>query len=403
VIAALSNNKRKEPWPDQTWPENPVRLPDPFPGVRLPEPDFTPLEEILGERRAPGFAQAFAKPEPQRTLPRIDGASRAVDSSSMAGSREPQITPLEEILGERRAAVSPPASAKAEPQLNLPTIGDVWQRMQAEKQDAAAYNAARQGLSPAQTGVRSQPRGHPAGVAISRRPARSSPPAAAANAAPAPYSWLRPDGPLVKNYSDGKQNFTHPVGPQLIAGSGYSMSAGDRFNAFMAPKTGALLTAMADARNPGGDHTLARQADDLFLALGGLAAARAGQSSSMLGAQGRAWDAGPGRSATTWRWTTPGETLYHYGQIGDAPKFRGGLRTNAFATGTGLLTGAEAKRYLALREQPNAAYTVSPDAGTLIGVNPVVERKYGEPGAGHEYLLPTGTGHGTVSWPRRIP
>ncbi len=134
VIAALLNNKRKESPPDQSWTEDPVRPSDSFPAARPPEPDFTPLEDILGERRTPGFAQGFAKPEPQWTLPTIGGAS------SMGSSPEPQFTPLGEILGERPTPVSLPAPAKPEPQLNLPTIGDVWQRMQAENQRTAAYS-----------------------------------------------------------------------------------------------------------------------------------------------------------------------------------------------------------------------------------------------------------------------
>jgi hypothetical protein len=207
----------------------------------------------------------------------------------------------------------------------------------------------------------------------------------------------------IHNYSDGKQNFTHPVGPQLVSGRGDFMSPLDQFNAIMAPRTGGPFTAMAAALNPHGDFTSTRQADDLFLALGGVTAARAGQSSSFLGTQGKAWDAGPGSSAATWRWTTPGEAFYHYGRMELAPSFSGGLRRNSFATGTGLLTGPEAQTYLALRERPDAVYTISPNAGTLIGVNPVVERKYKQPGEGHEYLFPTGTDPGTVSWPRSIP
>src|SRR3954464_1761841 len=90
-IAMLLDNKRKASPPDPPLSDD---------NVRQPAPEFTPLEEILGERRAPGSAQALAKPEPQRTLPTIGGAFRPVESSAMAGSREAQITPLEEILGE---------------------------------------------------------------------------------------------------------------------------------------------------------------------------------------------------------------------------------------------------------------------------------------------------------------
>src|SRR3954467_1485325 len=44
---------------------------------------------------------------------------------------EPDFTPLEETLGERPPGVPPPvSSARPEPQLNLPTMSDVRNRMQ---------------------------------------------------------------------------------------------------------------------------------------------------------------------------------------------------------------------------------------------------------------------------------
>ena len=35
--------------------------------------------------------------------------------------------------------------------------------------------------------------------------------------------------------------------------------------------------------------------------------------------------------------------------------------------------------------------------------DPMVERKHKQSGEGHEYILPTGTAPGTVSWARPIP
>ena len=70
-------------------------------------------------------------------------AVRPADASP--GPPEPHFTPLEEILGEQPTAALTPTPAptlrtRLEPQLNLPTIGDVWQRMQADKRrTAAAY------------------------------------------------------------------------------------------------------------------------------------------------------------------------------------------------------------------------------------------------------------------------
>jgi hypothetical protein len=66
------------------------------------QPDFTPLEDILGERPStPGLTP------------------------------QPSFTPLEEIFGERAAPVSPPAfAARPEPQLSLPTMNNVRNRMQ---------------------------------------------------------------------------------------------------------------------------------------------------------------------------------------------------------------------------------------------------------------------------------
>jgi hypothetical protein len=82
-----------------------------------------------------------APPTPARS----GDAVRPGDASS--GPPEPHFTPLEEILGERPAAAPAPPSAptfkaRPEPQLNLPTIGDVWQQMQAEKHRTAAASTA---------------------------------------------------------------------------------------------------------------------------------------------------------------------------------------------------------------------------------------------------------------------
>jgi len=74
---------------------------------------------------SPAFIAGLLDPKKKASPP---------DPSSAPDLPERDFTPLEEILGERPAPVSPPPSAtRPEPQLNLPTIGDVWDRMQAQR------------------------------------------------------------------------------------------------------------------------------------------------------------------------------------------------------------------------------------------------------------------------------
>ena len=107
---------------------------------------------------------------------------------------------------------------------------------------------------------------------------------------------------------------------------------------------------------------------------------------------------------STYRMTTEGETFYHYGYAENAAGFEGGLRPGGFATSAGDLSGAEAQSGLALPHAtpPNAVYTVTPEPGTWIRVNPVTESQFGQPGGLPEYQFPGGTGPGTVSPPTPI-
>jgi RHS repeat-associated protein len=107
--------------------------------------------------------------------------------------------------------------------------------------------------------------------------------------------------------------------------------------------------------------------------------------------------AGPGTALGTYRVTSEGETFYHYGYVENAANFEGGLRPGGFATSAGDLSGAEAQSGLALpagRPMPNSVYTISPNTGTWIRVNPVAEPLFGQPGGLPEYQFPLGTGPG---------
>jgi hypothetical protein len=232
-----------------------------MPRNREPSPNgYTPLEEILRDN----------------------------EREARIGSLASEHTPLHEILSDaparesRTAPLSPPDPRDSDP-LHTPLIVAPryhWSdnvRSQYSNQLSKLYDAHRYDDGPTAAQIQAV---RDWGSDLADREATG---ARFSAHGWQPGSWRDYS---IHNYSDGKQDFTHPVGPQLIAGTGYTMPAGDRFNAFMAPKTGGLLTAIADAGNPGGDHTLARQADDLFLALGGVAAARAGQGSSMLGNNG---------------------------------------------------------------------------------------------------------------------
>jgi hypothetical protein len=112
----------------------------------------------------------------------------------------------------------------------------------------------------------------------------------------------------------------------------------------------------------------------------------------------------PSTALSTFRYTTEGETFYHFGYAEHAAEFEGGLRPNGFASTVSDLTGTEAKAGLALRhaDPPNAVYTITPAPGTLIRVNPVAEPLFGQPGGLPEFQFPFGTGPGTVSSPAPI-
>jgi hypothetical protein len=102
---------------------------------------------------SPAFIAMLLNDKSKASAPDRPGADRTMrpgDSRLPMGSAEPDFTPLEEILGERPASVPRPPSrpvpapvpiARPEPQLNLPTMSDVWRQMLAAKQRAAAYDA----------------------------------------------------------------------------------------------------------------------------------------------------------------------------------------------------------------------------------------------------------------------
>jgi RHS repeat-associated protein len=107
---------------------------------------------------------------------------------------------------------------------------------------------------------------------------------------------------------------------------------------------------------------------------------------------------------STLRRTAEGEQFFHYGYSEQAASFETGIRPGGFATNAADLSGAEAQSRLALphANAPNAVYTVSPEPGTWIDVNPVVKPAFGQPGGGAEVTFPNGTGPGTVSDPSPI-
>jgi RHS repeat-associated protein len=107
---------------------------------------------------------------------------------------------------------------------------------------------------------------------------------------------------------------------------------------------------------------------------------------------------------STFRRTTADETFQHYGYAEQAGGFSGGLRPGGFATTVEGLSGAQARSGLALPHAtpPNAVYTVTPQPGTWVRVNPVSEANFGQPGGLPEFQFPNGTGAGTVSGPNLL-
>jgi hypothetical protein len=256
-IAMLLDNKRRASPPDPPLSDD---------SVQRPEPAFTPLEEILGERsvtspstqpeykglfnyrneEGPGFANGLSN------YMDMKGGSQAAADADLQFGRERVINAIVSDLNGDPAALRKYAA-----------------HMQKASVPSERVQALIDGLNAAAAA------NDPIVVTAPRDYLKY-------------YPWL--NAQLAKDYSDGKQDFMHPVAsnsPQLISGSGYTMSPLDRFNAHMAPRTdGGLITAMAAAINPNADFTLTRQADDLFLALGGAAGARAGQGASVLGNNG---------------------------------------------------------------------------------------------------------------------
>jgi len=181
---------------------------------------------------------------------------------------------------------------------------------------------------------------------------------------------------------------------------------------------GRAAAAGAEARSNywkaffGGDYTVmdaagvaGHEQGEIFGVAAGLAgaAAPAVRSVVFLAEAGESAYAG-GTALSTFRYTTAGETFFHYGYSEQAALFSGGLRPGGFATTVEGLTGAEAKAGLALPHAtpPNAVYTVNPPAGTLVRVNPIAEAKFGQSGGKVEFQFPNGTPPGTVSSPKPI-
>jgi len=107
---------------------------------------------------------------------------------------------------------------------------------------------------------------------------------------------------------------------------------------------------------------------------------------------------------STFRYTSEGETFFHYGYAEHAASFENGLQSGGYATTIEGLTGPEAKSGLSLRHAipPDAVYKITPNAGSLIRVNPVAEPLFGQPGKLPEVQFPMGTEPGTVSKPNSI-
>jgi RHS repeat-associated protein len=141
-----------------------------------------------------------------------------------------------------------------------------------------------------------------------------------------------------------------------------------------------------------------------FKIASGITEAAAGGASLLKAATTAGSELSSSTALSTFRMTTPGETFFHYGFAADANKFAGGLRANGFATSVGNLSGSEAKAGLALPHlnAPDAMYTVSPQSGTWLNVNPVATPQFGQPGGLPEFQFPNGTGKGTVSDPSRL-
>jgi len=107
---------------------------------------------------------------------------------------------------------------------------------------------------------------------------------------------------------------------------------------------------------------------------------------------------------STFRYTSEGETFFHYGYAEHAANFENGLQPGSYATTVGGLTGPAAKSGLSLRHAipPDSVYTITPNPASLIRVNPVAEPLFGQPGKLPEVQFLMGTEPGTVSEPNLI-
>lgn len=202
------------------------------------------------------------------------------------------------------------------------------------------------------------------------------------------------DGPVSGLATDA---YGGPIGPdqfkaQQINASGFVAQYPDGSTKFFSTPALSVISGVTPAQYAG---AVAAGTGVGLIADGLLAAGGAGALSAS--------ETGTGLS--TFRYTTSGETFFHYGYAEQASNFAGGLRAGGYATTEGGLAGAEAQAGLALphASAPNAVYTVTPSPGTLIRGNPIAEPNFGQPGGLPEFQFPSGTGPGTVSGPSLIP
>jgi len=221
---------------------------------------------------------------------------------------------------------------------------------------------------------------------------------------------------------ESPNSLAYGVGQMLgAATSGVGMGLGQGLDNFNNTVTFGLYDNMGwsnSAANTGWEHDLSRSFSTLprdvatGAVIGGAVNVVSRTTSNVLASLTNTATLAPGTSipistATTsvevsvFRQTTAGETFLHYGYAEQSAGFAGGLRANGFATTVGGLSGTEAQAGLALPRAipPNAVYTVSPQPGTLIRVNPVTAPQFGQPGGLPEFQFPLGTAPGTVSGP----
>ena len=110
------------------------------------------------------------------------------------------------------------------------------------------------------------------------------------------------------------------------------------------------------------------------------------------------------RAVSVFRYTHVGETFQHYSYVEHAEGLMNGLRPGSYGTTVERLTGVGAQRGLALPRNlpPDAVYTISPPAGTLIRVNPITHPKFEQLGGLPEVEFILGTSPGSISGPTLI-